>query len=56
MSQRAGSVSYQTFAAGFSLATLAVFVLVCDLGRARSHVLQTLGENALAMYGLQVAT
>jgi predicted acyltransferase len=50
MSQRAGSVSYQTFAAGFSLATLAAFVLVCDLGRVRSRFLQTLGENALAAY------
>jgi hypothetical protein len=50
MSQRAGSVSYLTFAAGFSLATLALFVLACDVGRLRWSVLQTLGENALAAY------
>jgi predicted acyltransferase len=50
MSQRAGSVSYLTFAAGFSLATLAAFVLICDVGRLRLGVLQTLGENALAAY------
>lgn len=50
MSQRAGSVSYQIFAAGFALATLAAFVLACDAGRWRSRVLQSLGENALAAY------
>jgi hypothetical protein len=50
MSQRAGSVSYQNFAAGFSLVTLASFVLACDLGRLRSRILQTLGQNALAAY------
>src|SRR5262249_41656161 len=50
MSQRAGSVSYLTFGAGFSLATLPAFVLICDLGRLRSRILQTLGENALAAY------
>ena len=36
MSQRTGSVSYQTFAAGFSLAVYALFVQLCDLGRLRS--------------------
>jgi len=50
MSQRAGSASYLTFAAGFSLATLAAFVLVCDIAGARLRGLQTLGENALAAY------
>jgi predicted acyltransferase len=50
LSQRAGSLSYQTFAAGFSLATLAAFVLACDWGGLRSRVLQTLGGNALAAY------
>ena len=35
MSQRAGSVSYLTFAAGFSLAVYALFVLACDRGRLR---------------------
>jgi hypothetical protein len=50
MSQRAGSVSYQTFAAGFAVATYALFVLACDGGRFRSGVFQTLGGNALAAY------
>jgi predicted acyltransferase len=50
MSQRAGSVSYLAFAAGFSLATLAAFVLACDVGRLQSRLLQTLGENALVAY------
>ena len=29
---------------------LAAFVLLCDMGRVRSRILQTLGENALAAY------
>src|SRR5208283_3371006 len=32
MSQRTGSASYQTFAAGFSLAVYALFVFFCDRG------------------------
>jgi hypothetical protein len=50
MSQRAGSVSYQTFAAGFALVAYAAFVLLCDRGRVKLGVLQSLGENALAAY------
>ena len=39
MSQRSGSVSYQTFAAGLSLAVYAVFCLACDGGQlAVGHV------------------
>ena len=50
MSQRTGSVSYLTFAAGFSLAVYALFVLVCDLGRFQSRLFRTFGANALAAY------
>jgi predicted acyltransferase len=50
MSQRAGSVSYLTFSAGFSLAVYAFFVWWSDR-RGRSLVLFTdLGRNALAAY------
>lgn len=55
MSQRAGSVSYLTFAAGFSLAVHAGFVLLCDLHHRRSAFLGTLGANALAAYILHGA-
>jgi predicted acyltransferase len=50
MSQRAGSVSYQTFGAGFSLALYALFVWACEVGRLRLGVFTTLGSNALAGY------
>ena len=52
MSQRAGSVTYLTFGAGFSLAVLAVFVLACDIGRLQLGLFRTLGSNALAAYVL----
>src|SRR6516165_2188689 len=50
MSQRCGSVSYLTFAAGFSLAVYALFVLACDRGRMRLGLFATFGSNALAAY------
>jgi predicted acyltransferase len=50
MSQRAGSVSYLTFGAGFALAVLAFFVWACDVGRWRLGLFTTLGTNALAGY------
>ena len=50
MSQRTGSVSYQTFAAGFSLAVYALFVLLCDIGSLRVGLFRTFGQNALAAY------
>ncbi len=50
MSQRTGSVSYQTFGAGFSLAVYALFVLLCDQGRLRVGVFRTFGQNPLAAY------
>lgn len=56
MSQRAGSISYLTFAAGFSLAVYAGFVALCDLGSFRLGVFRTLGVNALAGYVLHDMT
>jgi uncharacterized membrane protein YeiB len=50
MSQRAGSVTYLTFGAGFALAVYALFVLACDVGPLRVGVFRTLGTNALAAY------
>lgn len=50
MSQRAGSVSYLTFGAGFSLAVYVLFVIGCDIGRLQLGVFRTLGTNALAGY------
>jgi predicted acyltransferase len=54
MSQRTGSASYQTFAAGFSLAVYALFLLACDSPRLRleSGLFRTFGLNALAAYVL----
>ena len=52
MSQRAGSVTYLTFAAGFALATLAAFVVACDLGGRKVGIFRTFGLNALAIYVL----
>jgi predicted acyltransferase len=45
-------VSYQTFAAGFSLAVYALFVVVCDRLGIRSAVFGAFGKNALAAYVL----
>ncbi|WP_020466030.1 hypothetical protein [Singulisphaera acidiphila] len=50
MSQRAGSISYLTFAAGFSLAVYALFVAACDLGGLQARVFSVFGRNALAAY------
>jgi predicted acyltransferase len=52
MSQRAGSVSYMTFSAGFSLAVYSLFVLCCDreTGGFRLSLFRTFGRNALAAY------
>jgi hypothetical protein len=50
MSQRAGSLSYHTFAAGFALLVYALFVVACDRGGHRLGLLQTFGQNALAAY------
>jgi predicted acyltransferase len=50
MSQKAGSISYLTFATGFSLALYAFFVWACDIGRLQLGILRTFGVNALAVY------
>jgi predicted acyltransferase len=50
MSQRTGSVSYLTFAAGFSLAVYALFVVACDIRGFRSWLFRIYGQNALAAY------
>ncbi len=50
MSQRAGSLTYLLFGAGFSLATYAVFVVFCDRLKWSWSVLATLGGNALVAY------
>ncbi len=50
MSQRAGSLSYLVFGAGFSLAVYALFVWACDRHRLRLGIFTTLGTNALAGY------
>jgi hypothetical protein len=50
MSQRAGSLSYLTFAAGFSVGLYALFYLACDIFGARLALFATLGSNALAGY------
>lgn len=52
MSQRAGSVTYLTFSAGFSLVVYAVFLIACDLGSLRLGIFRTFGTNALAAYVL----
>jgi predicted acyltransferase len=52
MSQRSGSVSYLTFAAGFSAAVFALFVVLGDLGPMRVGMFRTFGRNALAAYVL----
>jgi predicted acyltransferase len=50
MSQRAGSVSYLTFASGFALAVYALFVVACDRGGLQIGLFRTFGRNALAAY------
>ena len=50
MSQRSGTLSYLTFASGFSLLVYAGFHLCCDRFRWRLGLFETLGRNALAAY------
>jgi len=56
MSQRAGTLSYLTFAAGFSLAVFVLFYIACDLGKFELPLLKTFGVNALAAYVLHDLT
>lgn len=50
MSQRAGSISYIMFGAGFSAVVFACFVRCCDVSRWRLGLFSILGQNALAAY------
>jgi predicted acyltransferase len=52
MTQRAGSLSYQTFSAGFSLIVYGLFLWMCDVGSPKWSwsVFGTFGTNALAGY------
>ncbi len=52
MSQRAGTLSYTTFAAGFSLLVFVVFFVVCDRVGWQWSVFRTFGTNALMAYVL----
>lgn len=52
MSQRAGSVSYMVFSAGFSMLVFALAVLLADFWKWRLGLFRTLGVNALAGYVL----
>jgi predicted acyltransferase len=50
MSQRTGSVSYQVFGAGVSLAVYALFVVLCDRWGLAVGLFRTFGQNPLAAY------
>ena len=50
MSQRAGSLSYLTFASGFSLVVYAFFIWLVDQKQKRWELFAVLGQNALAAY------
>jgi hypothetical protein len=50
MSQRAGSISYLTFAAGFSLAVYGLFYILSDMMGIKIGVFRTFGTNALVGY------
>jgi predicted acyltransferase len=50
MSQRAATLSYHTFGAGFSLAVYALFYIACDVWGWQLGLFRTLGTNALVGY------
>lgn len=52
MSQRAGTLSYPTFAAGFSLLVYLLFFIACDLYGYQLAFFRTFGTNALLGYVL----
>ncbi|MFO1023306.1 MAG: heparan-alpha-glucosaminide N-acetyltransferase domain-containing protein [Planctomycetales bacterium] len=52
MSQRGGTLSYLTFAAGFSIAVYLVFYLLCDKMGLQIGIFRTFGVNALVGYVL----
>ena len=52
MSQKAGSISYQIFAAGLSLALFNLFFLINDVWGRQLPLFRTFGTNALIVYVL----
>ena len=54
MCQRAGTISYMAFAAGFSLAVFALFHVCCDWKGWQLGVFRTFGSNALVAYLLHM--
>ncbi|MEZ6040881.1 MAG: hypothetical protein R3C20_10265 [Planctomycetaceae bacterium] len=54
MSQRAGTLTYLLFGAGFSLVVFAVFHQACDVYRLEFMPFRVLGSNALAGYVLHL--
>lgn len=52
MSQRAATVAYPTFCAGFGLLVFILFYLACDVGGYQWSVFRTFGTNALVAYVL----
>ena len=50
MSQKAGALSYQTFAGGLSLLVFLIFDWASERFRSRWNPLTTLGRNAIACY------
>jgi hypothetical protein len=54
MSQRAGSLSYLTFATGFAMTVYAAFIWLCDLRGKTNAVFTIFGQNALAAYLLHL--
>jgi predicted acyltransferase len=50
MSQRAGTISYLTFAAGFSLALYGLFYILSDMIGIKVGMFRTFGTNALVGY------
>jgi len=50
MSQRAATLSYHTFGAGFALAVYALFYFACDMRGWQVGLFRTFGSNALVAY------
>ncbi len=50
MSQRGATISYTTFAAGYSLVLFALFLWACDSCKWQAGIFRTLGTNSLAAY------